>query len=190
MAYANDDEEEKSKADVDKAINLNPKHDGAYTLRGWLHYQKKEFEQAIADCTQAIAIDPQSADAYATRGSAHDELKQYDKAVADFAKACELDPEDPDSHNALAWRLATCPKAEVRNGAKAVEHATRACRLTENQDALHLDTLAAAYAESGKFKEAIEWQQRAIAATTEPDERKEYQERLQLYQAGKPYHAK
>src|SRR5207248_7207072 len=142
-----------------KTITLNPKHGGAYTLRGWLHLDSEEHDRAIADCTTAIGIDPKSADAYSVRGAAYDEVKQFDKAVADYTQACALEPDNADSHNSLAWILATCPQAQQRNGAKAVEHATRACGLSGHKEAIHLDTLAAAYAESGKFKEAVEWQQ-------------------------------
>src|SRR5262249_22444890 len=128
--------------DVNKAIALDSKHDGAYTLRGWLHLDDAEYDKAIADCTKAISIDPKSADAYSIRASTYDEMKQFDKAVADYAQACNVEPSDADLHNAFAWILATCPQAQHRDGAKAVEHATRACNLSQHKEAIHLDTLA------------------------------------------------
>lgn len=188
LAHCYNDDLDKARADANKAITLDPKHDGAYTLRGWLHLDEEEYDKAIADCTKAISIDPKSADAFSVRAAAYDEMKRFDKAVADYAQACTLEPGEADYHNALAWILATCPEARHRNGAKAVDHATRACSLTGHKEAIHLDTLAAAYAESGKFKEAVEWQQKAIAAAVDPDDREDFQERLRLYRAGKPYH--
>jgi hypothetical protein len=48
--------------------------------------------------------------------------------------------------------------------------------------------LAAAYAESGDFAEAVRWQKQALAdANLHPDERAEYQQRLKLYEEKKPY---
>src|SRR5262245_18884644 len=187
LAHCYNEDDDEAKADANKAITHNPKHDGAYTLRGWLHLDSEEHDKAIADCTKAISIDSKYADPYSIRASAYDDLGQFDKAVADYTQACTLAPDDADAHNALAWILATCPQAACRNGEKAVEHATLACKLTDHKDAINLDTLAAAYAESGKYKEAVEWQKRAIAAAADADDREEFQERLRLYQAGKPF---
>jgi hypothetical protein len=64
--------------------------------------------------------------------------------------------------NNLAWLLATCADAKIRNGKKALEYATRLCALSEWKDATGMDTLAASYAECGQFKEAIQWQKRVL----------------------------
>ena len=58
--------------------------------------------------------------------------------------------------------MATCPEAKYRDGGKAVESATRACELTKWKSSEFLNTLAAAYAESGDFDAAVTWQTRAI----------------------------
>ena len=89
----------------------------------------------------------------------------------------------------LAWFWSTCPKAELRDGKKAVEYAEKACKLTEYKEATFLDTLAAAYAENGQFEEAVKTQQKALKS---PDDfpKKELEKakmRLQLYMQGKPY---
>ncbi len=99
----------------------------------------------------------------------------------------------------LARFQATCPVAELRDGAKAVENATKACELTNWKDWEYLDTLAAAYAEAGDFDSAIKWQQKAIDLLPEDEEepserrakrRADFEERLKLYQSGKPYREK
>jgi tetratricopeptide (TPR) repeat protein len=188
-AYANMDDDENALADVEKAIELDPNHDGAYTLRGWLHLQDDEFEPAIADCSKAIRLNPKSADAFATRASAYEARKEYAKAILDYKSAIRLDGEDAESHNSLAWILATCPNAELRSGSTAMEHATKACRLNNYKDAVHLDTLAAACAECGKFREAIDWEKKALqaAADLDQDEREEMRKRLEMFQQGMPY---
>ena len=92
--------------------------------------------------------------------------------------------------NELAWLLATSSVAEFRNGAKAVEFATNACEQTNWKNADHVNTLAAAYAEVGDFDSAVKWQKEAVNLLTEKEpsnQHAEFEERLKLYQSGKPY---
>lgn len=86
---------------------------------------------------------------------------------------------DPHGMNGLAWALATCPDAGLRNGAEAIRWAEKACG--RDPSAMFTDTLAAAYAEAGRWAEAVATQERAIArlpADFPPDARKGYEERL------------
>jgi hypothetical protein len=84
--------------------------------------------------------------------------------------------------------LATCPKREVRDGKKALEHARKGCELTGWNDPEGLGTLAAAHAEAGQFKEAVKWQKKALEIGYEDKKDQEQaRKRLKLYQAGRPY---
>jgi hypothetical protein len=83
--------------------------------------------------------------------------------------------------------LAACPEAKCRDGKKAVEAATRACELTEWKKADCLDTLAAAYAESGDFNAAVMWERKAIAIVADERNKDAFRSRVALYQARKPY---
>jgi tetratricopeptide (TPR) repeat protein len=125
---------------------------------------------------------------YFSWGNTHLANKEYDKAIADYTEAIKLDPKDAGPHEWLAWVLATVPKNEIRNGKKAVEHATKACELIDRNNADYLATLSAAYAESGDFKEAINWQKKALEFP-ELDKQKadEYRQRLAMYEQAKPY---
>ncbi len=91
--------------------------------------------------------------------------------------------------NALAWILATCPDAEVRDGKLAIDYATQACEISEWNSPNDLDTLATAYAEACQFPEAVEWQTKAIELAENEGRANltEYRSRLELYQAGMPY---
>jgi hypothetical protein len=96
-----------------------------------------------------------------------------------------------DCLNDLAWALATNPAAERRDGAAAVRFAERACGLMEPKQTLMLGTLAAAYAEAGRFPEAVATAEAACAqALVEkaPALWEKNQQLLKLYQAGKPCH--
>ena len=74
-----------------------------------------------------------------------------------------LAPNDVAILNDTAWLLATNPDASVRSGAEAVELAQRAAKLTDGRRPAILGTLAAAYAEVGRFSEAVKAAERAIA---------------------------
>ena len=92
--------------------------------------------------------------------------------------------------NNLAWRLATCPQAALRDGARAVELAREADRLAGGKNPDYLDTLAAAYAEAGQFPQAVEAAERALTlAVAQSNPRMEdIRARLKLYQGGSPFH--
>jgi tetratricopeptide (TPR) repeat protein len=123
---------------------------------------------------------------YSNRGVAHSALAQYDQAIADFDAAISVDPRDVSPQRELAWLRATCTRPQYRDAAAAVRIATNACELSAWKDAHSLDTLAAAYAESGNFSQAIHWQAKAIALADRPL-KKAFEARLDLYKAGKPY---
>jgi thiol-disulfide isomerase/thioredoxin len=65
--------------------------------------------------------------------------------------------------NNLAWQLASHPDEKIRNGPKAVEWAEKAAGLTANTDPSILDTLAAAYAQSGRFPDAVSTARKALS---------------------------
>ena len=66
-----------------------------------------------------------------------------------------LAPDSPIVLNNLAWILAANPDSRLRNGPEAVTLAERACQLTEFRQPMFIGTLAAAYAEAGRFEDAV-----------------------------------
>jgi protein O-mannosyl-transferase len=93
--------------------------------------------------------------------------------------------------NDLAWLLATSPQAEDRDGGRAVRFAERACDMTQYQQTIMVGTLAAAYAETGRFPEAVATAQKAINLATQegdPALLARNRELLDLYRAEKPFH--
>ncbi len=114
---------------------------------------------------------------------------KFAEAISDYEEAVRVDPGYAPAFDGLAWLRATCLAAEFRDGDKAVEQATKACELTDFKNAHYVGTLAAAYAEAGDFDAAIKWQKETIDLLTEKQEylRADFEERLKLYQSGKPY---
>ena len=92
------------------------------------------------------------------------------------------------ARNEFAWELAVSPVADLRNGAFAVEVMEGVT--AERPTPAYLDTLAAAYAEAGRFDDAVRAQQRAVDAlpgTVPPAARASFSERIELYRSGQPY---
>jgi tetratricopeptide (TPR) repeat protein len=117
-------------------------------------------------------------------------LKDYRRAVSDLRDAAHLDPQDLlDTHFRLAKLLATCPDLKIRNGPEAIEHARISCNATEWKDSFCLTVLAAAYAETGNFEEAIKWQRRAVELADE-SYRENLRTSLKLYKKGERYREK
>jgi hypothetical protein len=85
-----------------------------------------------------------------------------------------------------AWLRATCPDEKHRDGNQAVADAKQACESSSWKNMRHLDTLAAAYAETGDFIEAVKWQEQAITLAS-PALKSEYEARLALYRDQQPY---
>jgi hypothetical protein len=110
-------------------------------------------------------------------------------SLADLIESIRLDPENAYAHNNQAWLWATCADRRYRDGARAVESATRVCELTKWMKASNVDTLAAAHAEHGDFDKAVHWQAEAIKLLPDGDQKKKSEERLRLYKEKKPYRA-
>jgi Flp pilus assembly protein TadD len=153
----------------------------------------RKYDEAIEDFSQAIRLHPTAA-AYFCRGAAYKDKKEFHKAIEDYSQAIRLDPEDAYAHGNLAWLLATCPKDSLRDGNKAIEHATKATKareLSQKDKAFNLDCLAAAYAETGNFKDASRLQKTAIELRHDgKEEMEKARQRLKLYEEGKPYRDK
>ena len=93
--------------------------------------------------------------------------------------------------NNLAWKLATSEKTSIRNGTRAVQLAEHACELTQYGVTPMVGTLAAAYAEAGRFDDAMAAAQKACALATAAGDRdllEKNQKLLVLYRARQPYH--
>ncbi len=169
-----------------EAIRSNPKDADAYFNRGLMWKIKGEHDKAIQDYTAVIQLNPQDPHAHYNRGKAWISKKEYGKAIDDYTATIMHNPRHVAAHNNLALLLATCPEAGYRDGRRAVESATTACKLTDWKNADWIATLAAAYAESGNFPEAIKRQQQALDLMPKVD-REGHRSLLTLYKQGKPH---
>jgi len=128
---------------------------------------------------------------YDETGRRDEALKLREQVLSGRSKA--LGPAHPDTlaaMNELARTLATSRAAEIRNGTNAVHLAEEAVAATQRTNAIFLDTLASAYAETQQFEKAVAVQQEATGLLKSNQEKKVFDARLKLYQANKPYRVK
>jgi tetratricopeptide (TPR) repeat protein len=131
--------------------------------RGFCHELQDDLPRAIADYTDASRIDPELMDAVCARGQACQRTGDFRRAIADLDRCRTWRPDDPRAALSLAWLLATCPDAGLRDGRKALLLAGQLCDPLTCQTPETLTALAAACAELGEFARAQTLQERAVA---------------------------
>ncbi len=145
--------------------------------------------EALPHLREAVRLEPRQELRLRFAGLLH-QTGNYSESVAQYREALKREPDAVEALNNLAWMLATAPEAAVRNGADAVRFAEQACRLTDNKKPGLIGTLAAAYAEAGRFPKAVSTAAKAAdLAAADGDARFADQNRqlLELYRAGRPY---
>ena len=177
----------KAIADYNTAIHIDSTYVPAYINRGIVYAATGSSDKAMWDYNEAIRMDPENRLAYVNRGLLSESSGDYQMAFEDFEKAIHLDSNDALAYNNLAWLLATCPQAALRDGRKAVEFANKACELTQWKNPDSADTLAAAYAEAGDFPQAVKWETKYLETPNlAKSSSASAASRLKLYQARKP----
>jgi len=152
---------------------------------------KGRFDEAIENYRRAIQINSNRPETFSHMGMTLGQLGRKREAIAQYREALRLNPNLAMALNNLEWLLATSPDDEFRNGAEAVRLAERACELTHYDEPLFIGTLAAAYAESGRFSEAVTTAEKAEQLATSAGlaaVAAKNRQLLELYRAGKPCH--
>jgi len=158
-----------------------------YFDRGFAHELQGDLRRAITDYTEAIRLDEQLVDAACARGQACQQTGDFRGAVKDYDLCREKKPGDPRPTLALAWLLATCPDAAVRDGRKALLLATDLCDPVLCSTPETLNALAAAYSELGEFRKAETLLERAVAVSHfAPEFREASSRRLQVIRGRQP----
>lgn len=176
-------------AHFQRAIHVAP---GFYEARfnlGEAFLKSGRLDDAAAQFAKALELRPNLPEAEYQLGNIYKREGRLGDAAAHYGAALKLRPNFVPACNQLAWLLAAAPDASLRNGAKAVELASFAEKLTEGRDAIVLGTLAAGYAEAGKFPEAIAAATRAQAmanAQTNAALARVLETQLNLYRSGSP----
>ena len=137
------------------AIAVTKNNAFAHASLADLLLRRGRIDEAIEHCQETLKINPRDADAHNNLGLAFLQKGNEKDAAAEFKKSLEIDPNQMNAAPNLAWILATSPDPATRDGAKAVELAENVLQHAGHPNAIVLRTLAAAYAESGLFADAI-----------------------------------
>jgi cytochrome c-type biogenesis protein CcmH/NrfG len=146
-----------------KVLETHPKSVAAHTNMGNVLQAMGRTHEAISEWEASLRLNPDSAPAHNNLAGQLYSVGRFRDAVEHWHAGLRLEPNRLASLRQLAWALATCSDSTLRNGREAVSLAEKARQLSEGQDPAVLGTLAAAYAESGRFSEAIESAQQALA---------------------------
>jgi tetratricopeptide (TPR) repeat protein len=137
------------------AIRLDPKFAEPYANLGALLFMSQRYGDAALQYSEAVRLSPTNAGIRFNAGLAFLKARRIEEARIELNAAARLRPDWAEPLNAQAWALATSSDDHVRNGAEAVKLAEKAAELTSRQQPVILNTLAAAYAEVGRFPDAL-----------------------------------
>lgn len=175
------------------AIKVNPREAQAHKMYARLLELQGRNAEALYHWQIAASLKPE-VDTCMDMATLDYAAGNWHRVATDLRQALALNPAPSDkvtALNNLAWLLATCPDDSVRNGNEAIQYAEEACRLTSFRQPGLISTLAAAYAEAGRFPDAIATAENAMSVAKETGDApcaNSCQRMLLLYRAGKPYH--
>jgi tetratricopeptide (TPR) repeat protein len=174
-----------------RALKIRPDDAETQVVLGVALLQAQKIDDAATAFEAALKLQPENAMANYQLATVYQSTRRAAAAIDHYRMALRANPNWPEVLNNLAWVQAANANPAVRNGPEAVTHAELACKLTANKEPMLLGTLAAAYAEAGRFPDAIKTaeQARDIAAAAGLDAvAKKNAELLELYRAGKAWH--
>ncbi|HTR41397.1 MAG TPA: tetratricopeptide repeat protein [Pseudomonadales bacterium] len=176
------------------SLKIRPNASPTHKLYAALLQRQGRNAEALYQLRLAAIFDP-STETYMNLASLEFATGDSHLAVTHFRRALAFgpDPNEANVLNNLAWILATSPDDSIRNGSEAVRYGEQACQMTAFKQAGMVGTLAAAYAEAGRFPEAIATSEKAIQLASAAGNGQlvtANQQLLLLYRAGRPYHEK
>jgi len=177
-------------AEYQKSLKIKPNYAEAHNNLGNVLVGRGRVDDAIARYQKALEIQPDYADARGNLAATLYQQGRIPEAIIQWRELIGRQPENTLALHQMARALASSPEASVRNGAEAVELAERAATLSDGRDPIILDTLAAAYAEAGRFSAAVETARRALELAKQQNKQalvESMRAKIPLYEAGSPY---
>ncbi len=174
-----------------EAVALKPDYAEALHNLALLLVKSGQSGEAADYFEKALKLEPDNERAHFELALIRITQRQPGLAIRHLREALRVKPASAVYANALARLLATAALQELRNGAEAVRLAEAACAVTQRQNYFYLDTLAAAYAEAGRFEDAVAAERQAISlagAIGKTNLAVEFEKHLRLYAEGQPLH--
>jgi protein O-mannosyl-transferase len=171
------------------AIDLRPENAPAHDNLAKALLRKGQVTEAMVHYRKFLEIEPGNVEARNTLGTALIQQGKVREAIDQWQEALAIQPENGNASSNLAWVFATSPEDSIRDGTRAVELGEKALRISGGKIPMIHRVLAAAYAESGRFADAIETAQRGAELATNqgnPALAAELESNVALYQSGTP----
>ena len=175
-------------ADMQLLLQEEPENTGWQLQLGYYYIQDRRPSKAIEVFSRVLADDPGNTLVRQIRADQLLTIGKHEEAIADYEILVKEDPENDSILNNFAWVLATSPDDHLRDAPRALELALKAGEISEYNKAHVLSTMAAAYAESGDFENAVRWAEKALEVGTEDEEVEEQlRQELESFQQEKPW---
>jgi tetratricopeptide (TPR) repeat protein len=174
----------------EKAASVNPFFCNHHANLGTAYFNLGRLDEALAQFCWAAKLQPDNPAFGKNLSTILYRQGKIAEALAERRKVIELCPNDVYLLNDTAWLLATSPDASIRNGQEAVTLAERAVKFSNGEEPAVLATLAAAYAEGGRFAEAVKTARKALELAKRKNRTalaESIQAKLSLYEAGTPF---
>lgn len=175
--------------EYEKALAIQPEFAQGHLALGQALMRAERVDDAIAQFKISVQLQPRHAYARNSLATAFAAKQQWGEAIRCWREVLEIDPNNVAAQSGLAWTLATAPDPALRNGAEALAISQHLSQTSGASNPMLLRVLAAAYAEAGRFPEAIETTERGIALATSQnraDLTAILQSDLQLLQSAQP----
>lgn len=146
---------QRAQRSIETALALAPDDPAVLHEAGRALMACGEAKQALTQLRRALELRPGDPAIQLDLATMLQLQGEYAAAISTYRELLAGHPTSYDAANNLAWLYATHVDAGVRDGAEAVRLAETACGATGRQVAPYLGTLAAAYAEAGRFDDAV-----------------------------------
>ena len=174
---------------LQSAVDLRPDNSPAHENLAKALLKKGRVDDALIHYRKLIELQPDNIEVHNIVGTVLVQRGRVGEGVEEWQKVLAIQPDNGNALSNLAWVFATSPDSSLRDGAKAVELAEQALRLSAGRIPILFRTLAAAYAESGRFSEAIQTAQKGTELANSqgnPGLATELQGNVALYQEQRP----
>jgi len=174
-----------------RSIQLRPDVSVVHQDLGIALAYQESLEEAMAEYRISIQLGPERAYPYFCLGTALERLGRTKEALIQYREAARLNPRMPEALRNLAAILASAASPELRDGLEAIRFAEQACRLTDYKESSSVSTLAMAYAEVGRWEDAVAMAQKAASlamAAGDNESAEHYRKLADQFQSRQPFH--
>jgi tetratricopeptide (TPR) repeat protein len=152
--------------------------------------KRERFDDAQTHYLWAKRTSPPNAAIEAGLGLVYSHNQRQVRALYHLSKALDLDPEASEARDELTWILATSSHDDLRDVSEATRVGEAALAQEPTGSTRLLDAIAAAYAGAGRFQEAQAAARAAMSSAQAAGNHiyaHQVAERIQLYEAGRPF---